>query len=60
MTARESNSSEFHHTREESRSLSANPLASLYDDTYDRAEVFPNGGRPWVEAYGGQQKDPSP
>lgn len=60
MSARESNASEFHHTREESRSLSANPLASLYDDTYDRAEVFPNGGRPWVEAYGGQQKDPSP
>lgn len=55
--ADESNPSEFHH---ESIEIAETPSPPVYDDTYDKAEVFPHGGRPWVEAHGGQQKDPSP
>ena len=39
---------------------SSYPRFNPYDGKYDSAEVFPHGGRPWVDACGGQQKDPNP
>ena len=60
MAAHELNPSEFHHTHGESTEVTENPPPPVYDDTYDKAEVFPHGGRPWVDAFGGQQKDPTP
>ena len=51
---------EYNTLREEASATTQNPPATLYDDTFDKAEVFAWGGRPWVSAQGGQQKDPTP
>ena len=60
MSANDINPSEYHHTYQESVHTRDNPDEKIYDDTYDRLESSAWGGRPWVSAQGGQQREPQP